>query len=161
MKCTRLLQLFGDYGGAAATVWTWGKLVDVGKRAWHTARATPSALLVFKQAVIFFAAVYLMNLWFKSVQVGAEPVKIAQARRALDALDTFCPKQVWGQDMSAAVRRGCLERNNVAFLGNFLSKKSANELAYDLNLGSSANLTLVDSGAAINASVGHHPIEKG
>ena len=60
-----------------------------------------------------------------------------------------------------AVNQACVERHNVAFLGNFLDAGATTEIACDLGVVDATSLALWDTGAALNASVGKLPVLRG
>ena len=95
----------------------------------------------------------VINAGFTGADAAPTAARVQRVRRAVEAVP-----------MPASFRRqlyhGCAAHHNVAFI-NMLGAESAAALACDLGHADPTTLPLWDTGAAINASVGKHPIVPG
>ena len=131
----------------------WRCVVAASLGATRALRCSPKMV---KRAVFFVCCLVswqVINVGFTGADAAPTAARVQRVRRAVEAVP-----------MPASFRRqlyhGCAAHHNVAFI-NMLGAESAAALACDLGHADPTTLPLWDTGAAINASVGKHPIVPG
>ena len=168
---TAPVQLFA---GAASMAWVvhyffeaegWRVLLFVARLAFALAatttrrlhrvlRASPGLAAACGTGAIVLFVTWLVSLTMHGADARPTVARVQMARSIVETV----PMPVAAR---AAVTQTVRARHNVAFIGNFLSADATRELACDLGQPDPDKLTLWDTGAAINASVGKHPVVPG
>ena len=124
------------------------------RRAYRVLRASPGLAVACGTGALVLFVTWLVSVTVHGVDARPTVARVQLARSIVETV----PMPVSAR---ASVTRVCRERHNVAFLGNFLSADATRDLAYDLGQSDPTKLTLWDTGAGINASVGRHPVVPG
>ena len=124
------------------------------RRFYRALRASPGLAAACCTGALVLFVTWLVSVTMHGVDARPTVARVQTARSIVEAL----PMPVSAR---ASVTQAVRARHNVAFIGNFLSTDATHELACDLGQSDPEKLTLWDTGAAINASVGKHPVVPG
>ena len=125
------------------------------RRAHRVLRASPRVARNLLVSCTILLVAFLVNTRLVVSVDGAPMATRVEMARAIVYSVPMAP------ETRQAVNQACVERHNVAFLGNFLDAGATTEIACDLGVADATSLALWDTGAALNASVGKLPVLRG